>query len=94
MSSLSFFVVVSAAIVLVEGFHVFLFMCCWLCCRGRGDGGCGPCWLLESAAYKVAFHRVPFRDIWCRGETGCVAREIAVVSVGALRGHRHEGSLT
>ena len=57
---------------------------CWLGCRSRGDGGRGSCWLLESAAYKVAFHRVPFQAILCRGEPSRVAREIVVVSVGSV----------
>ena len=40
----------------------------------------GACWLLESAVYKVAFHRVSFRAILCRNEPGHVAREIVVGS--------------
>ena len=32
---------------------------------------------------EVAFRRVPFRAILCRGEPGGVAREIVVVSVGS-----------
>ena len=39
--------------------------------------------MLESVAYKVAFHRVPFRATLCRGEPGRVARDIVVVSVGS-----------
>ena len=55
-----FFVVVSAALVLVVGFSRVrcLFACFWLGYRSRGDGGRASCWLLESAACQVAFHGV------------------------------------
>ena len=52
-----------------------------VCCRRSGDEGRESRWVLESAAYKVAFHIFPFRAILCRGGPGRVAREIGVVSV-------------
>ena len=39
------------------------------------------CWLLESAAYNIDFHGVPFRATMCRGEPGLVARGMVIVSV-------------
>ena len=70
--------IIGETFVLVVGFSRArcLFVRCWLGCRES-------CWWLESAAYKVAFHRVPFRAILCRGEPNCVAREIVDVSVGS-----------
>ena len=69
-------VVVGAAFVLVVDFrHVRrLFVCCWLGCRSRGDGDRELCWMLESAAYKVAFYRVPFRDILYHCESSLTLR--------------------
>ena len=52
--------------------------------RSRGDRGRGSRWLFESAVYEVAFHSIPFRPVFHRGEPGHVAREIVVVSVGSV----------
>ena len=46
--------------------------------------GVWSCWLFESAAYEVAFHSIPFRADFRRGEPGQVAREIVAVSVGPV----------
>ena len=68
----------SNVVVVVVGFVLACcqFGCSWFGWRCRDDGGLESRSLLESA-YKVAFHRVPFRG----GVPGRVVRDIVVVSV-------------
>ena len=65
---------------------------CWFGCGCRSDRGRGSCCLLEFAAYKVAFHGVPFRAILCHGEPGRVLLLSLLILVGcrnALRSSFH-----
>ena len=68
----------------VTSCHVRCLIARWQldCCVCGGEGR-GSCWLFESAAYEVTFHRVSFRAVLHRGDPDRVAREIVVVSVGS-----------
>ena len=77
-----FVVVLSAAFVVVEVVDFdrlcCLLECCWFVSRCRADGGRGS--HLLGLLLQVAFHRVSFRSVLCRGEPSRDVCHVVVVS--------------